>query len=129
MEAGHRPGGARHRLRVGEETGRRGFGEVWLGRDKRLKTERVFKFCFRADRVRSTQPLAEQDKANSGWQRDLIVTLYKVGTTTAEIGGKHNVTQAQGFLRAGLALVDKYSGLDRQQLVDALNQALQQLLH
>jgi hypothetical protein len=57
------------------------------------------------------------------------VTLYKVGTTTAEIGGKHNVTQAQGFLRAGLALVDKYSGLDRQQLVDALNQALQQLLH
>jgi class 3 adenylate cyclase/tRNA A-37 threonylcarbamoyl transferase component Bud32 len=33
--------------------GEGGFGEVWLGRDKRLKTERVFKFCFRADRVRS----------------------------------------------------------------------------
>jgi hypothetical protein len=35
--------------KLGEE----GFGKVWLGRDKRLKTERVFKFCFRADRVRS----------------------------------------------------------------------------
>jgi hypothetical protein len=35
--------------------GEGGFGKVWLGRDKnkRLKTERVFKFCFRADRVRS----------------------------------------------------------------------------
>jgi WD40 repeat protein/class 3 adenylate cyclase/tRNA A-37 threonylcarbamoyl transferase component Bud32 len=33
--------------------GEGGFGEVWLGRDKRLKTEYVFKFCFRADRVRS----------------------------------------------------------------------------
>jgi eukaryotic-like serine/threonine-protein kinase len=36
-----------------EKLGEGGFGEVWLGRDKRLKTERVFKFCFRADRVRS----------------------------------------------------------------------------
>jgi tetratricopeptide (TPR) repeat protein len=75
------------------------------------------------------QTLAEQDKTNSGWQRDLIVTLYRVGAITGEIGGKHNVTQAQGFLRAGLALADKYSGMDRQQLIDALNQALQQLLH
>ena len=33
--------------------GEGGFGEVWLGTDKRLKTEHVFKFCFRADRVRS----------------------------------------------------------------------------
>jgi serine/threonine protein kinase/class 3 adenylate cyclase len=36
-----------------KKLGEGGFGEVWLGRDKRLKTERVFKFCFRADRVRS----------------------------------------------------------------------------
>jgi hypothetical protein len=42
--------------------------------------------------------LAEQDKSNSGWQRDLIVSLYKVGTITAKIGGNDNVTQAQGFL-------------------------------
>jgi serine/threonine protein kinase len=36
-----------------EKLGEGGFGEVWLGREKGLQTERVFKFCFRADRVRS----------------------------------------------------------------------------
>ncbi len=33
--------------------GEGGFGEVWLGRHVTLKDLRVFKFCFRADRVRS----------------------------------------------------------------------------
>ncbi len=36
-----------------KKLGEGGFGEVWLGRDKILKTRHVFKFCFRADRVRS----------------------------------------------------------------------------
>ena len=33
--------------------GEGGFGEVWLGRHARLREQRVFKFCFRADRVRA----------------------------------------------------------------------------
>jgi serine/threonine protein kinase/class 3 adenylate cyclase/dienelactone hydrolase len=36
-----------------QKLGEGGFGEVWLGRHKQLKDRRVFKFCFRADRVRS----------------------------------------------------------------------------
>jgi serine/threonine protein kinase len=36
-----------------KKIGEGGFGEVWLGHDKRLDTKYVFKFCFRADRVRS----------------------------------------------------------------------------
>ena len=36
-----------------EKLGEGGFGEVWLGLHDRLKERRVFKFCFRADRVRS----------------------------------------------------------------------------
>jgi class 3 adenylate cyclase len=36
-----------------KKLGEGGFGEVWLGRDKVLKTRHVFKFCFRVDRVRS----------------------------------------------------------------------------
>jgi len=73
--------------------------------------------------------LAEQDKSNSGWQRDLIVSLYKVGTTTAKIGAHDNLSQAQEFLRTALKLADKYSGQDRQQLIDSLNRALQNLVH
>jgi class 3 adenylate cyclase/TolB-like protein len=36
-----------------QKLGEGGFGEVWLARQERLKEQRVFKFCFRADRVRS----------------------------------------------------------------------------
>ncbi len=36
-----------------QKLGEGGFGEVWLGRHETLKERRVFKFCFRADRVRS----------------------------------------------------------------------------
>ena len=38
---------------LAKKLGEGGFGEVWLGGDKRLKSEHVFKFCFRADLVRS----------------------------------------------------------------------------
>ena len=36
-----------------KKLGEGGFGEVWLGRHETLKEQRVFKFCFRLDRVRS----------------------------------------------------------------------------
>lgn len=36
-----------------QKLGEGGFGEVWLGRHQKLKDRRVFKFCFRADQVRS----------------------------------------------------------------------------
>jgi len=36
-----------------EKLGEGGFGEVWLGRHNRTKDQRVFKFCFDADRLRS----------------------------------------------------------------------------
>ena len=36
-----------------EKLGEGGFGEVWVGCHQTLKENRVFKFCFRADRVRS----------------------------------------------------------------------------
>ncbi|HEV8542283.1 MAG TPA: protein kinase, partial [Verrucomicrobiae bacterium] len=38
---------------LAEKIGEGAFGEVWLGRHAVLKQEHVFKFCFRADRVRS----------------------------------------------------------------------------
>ena len=36
-----------------EKLGEGGFGEVWLGRHDTLQQRRVFKFCFRANRVRA----------------------------------------------------------------------------
>jgi len=38
---------------IEQHLGYGGFGEVWLGRHQKLKEQRVFKFCFQADRVRS----------------------------------------------------------------------------
>ena len=57
------------------------------------------------------------------------MSLYKVGTITAKIGVTIAFAKAQDLLHNALNVADKYSGSDRQQLIDALNQALQQLLH
>jgi tetratricopeptide (TPR) repeat protein len=75
------------------------------------------------------QTLVEQDVSNSGLRRDLILSLYKTGTVTGMIEGNDNVVQAQVLLRTALILADKYTGTDRQQLIDAVNQALENLVH
>jgi tetratricopeptide (TPR) repeat protein len=80
-------------------------------------------------RLAIARALAEQDKTNSGWQRDLIVSLYKVATTMAKIGGDDDGFRAQEIVQEALNLTDKYRGNDRQQLIDVLNEALQQLVH
>lgn len=36
-----------------KKLGEGGFGEVWLGRHQTMKERRVFKFCFKGERVRS----------------------------------------------------------------------------
>jgi hypothetical protein len=73
--------------------------------------------------------LTEQDKSNSAWQRDLIVSLYKVGTITARSGGSDNVAQAEAFLRTGLNLAEQYYGPDRQNLIEVLNLASRNLIN
>ena len=40
---------------VSEKLGEGGFGEVWLGRNAKTGEARVFKFCYRTDRLRSLQ--------------------------------------------------------------------------
>jgi serine/threonine-protein kinase len=50
---GGRAAGSEYRWLLEKKLGEGGFGEVWLGRHQTMKERRVFKFCFRADRVRS----------------------------------------------------------------------------
>ncbi|MBI4660107.1 MAG: protein kinase [Verrucomicrobia bacterium] len=63
-----------------EKLGEGGFGEVWLGRHSASKERRVFKFCFRADRVRSLKrelTLFKLLKERFG-QHPNIVAVYDV---------------------------------------------------
>ncbi len=64
-----------------EKLGEGGFGEVWMGRNQTLKTDRrVFKFCFRADRLRSLKrevTLFRILKERTG-EHPHIVRLYEV---------------------------------------------------
>jgi WD40 repeat protein/serine/threonine protein kinase/class 3 adenylate cyclase len=63
-----------------EKLGEGGFGEVWLGQHPQLHEERVFKFCFRADRVRSLKrevTLFRLLKERAG-EHPHIVRLYEV---------------------------------------------------
>ena len=63
-----------------EKLGEGGFGEVWLGQNTRLKDRHVFKFCFRADRIRALKrevTLFRLLKEKAGEQTG-IVRLYDV---------------------------------------------------
>ncbi|MBV9129802.1 MAG: hypothetical protein JO298_05375, partial [Verrucomicrobia bacterium] len=73
------------------------------------------------------QKLAQQDPSNSGWQRDLIVSLYKVSTVIGKLESSDKLTRAREFLQTALNLANKYTGSDRQQIIDGLNLALRNL--
>ncbi len=63
-----------------EKLGEGGFGEVWKARHGTLNQQRVFKFCFRADRVRSLKrevTLFRLLKERSG-EHPNIVKLYDI---------------------------------------------------
>src|SRR5579872_5161146 len=63
-----------------EKLGEGGFGEVWVGVHERLKEKRVFKFCFRGDRVRSLKrevTLFRILKEHVGAHQNLV-TVYDV---------------------------------------------------
>ncbi|MHC1765221.1 MAG: protein kinase [Verrucomicrobiia bacterium] len=63
-----------------KKLGEGGFGEVWVGRHQTMKEQRVFKFCFRADRLRSLKrevTLFRLLKERTG-EHPHIVRLYEV---------------------------------------------------
>jgi hypothetical protein len=51
----------------------------------------------------------------------------QVGTTTAKLALEIASAKDKNFLRTALNMTDKYSGPDRQQKIDVLNQTLQNL--
>ena len=75
------------------------------------------------------KPSPSKIKPTPAGSGNLIVSLYKVAMTTAKIGGDDEGFEHGTFTREALNLTDKYPGMDRQQLIDGPNQALQQLVH
>jgi tetratricopeptide (TPR) repeat protein/class 3 adenylate cyclase/tRNA A-37 threonylcarbamoyl transferase component Bud32 len=103
-----------------------GYEMVGYLRETQAKFPEALEAYQQSLKIRQT--LTEKDKTNSIWQRDLIMSLYEVGRTTARIGRKDSVPQAQGILQTALNLAERYSGSDRQNLLDALNLALRNLV-
>jgi tetratricopeptide (TPR) repeat protein len=73
--------------------------------------------------------LAEQDKSNAGWQRDLIVAYLRIGICVAQMEDGDNLDQANNFLHKGLDLAILYPGREKQDLINAFNEALKLLNH
>jgi tetratricopeptide (TPR) repeat protein len=73
--------------------------------------------------------LADQDPSNAGWQRDLIAAYYRIGICVAQMDGGDNSGRANNFLQLGQDLAKSYPGRERQDLINAFNEALQLLSH
>ena len=108
-----------------------GFGEVWLAEQKRTHEQRAFKFCFRADRLRSLKrelTLFRLIKEVLGERPD-IVRLYDVQLDEAPFylemayaAGGDLPGWAEG--RGGLGVIDLNTRLEIvAQVADALSAA------
>lgn len=67
--------------------------------------------------------LAGEDKSNRGWQHDLISLLCKLATAKTLMQGSDNLLKAKTLLQEAANLAAEYHGSDRQNLIDAINQA------
>jgi tetratricopeptide (TPR) repeat protein len=66
--------------------------------------------------------LLEADSTNINLRRDLIVSHGRAGHCLVVLGGSSNLQTAQRLLKQALDYLDSYSGPDKQQLQDWLNQ-------
>jgi tetratricopeptide (TPR) repeat protein len=73
--------------------------------------------------------LADQDPSNAGWQRDLIVAYYRIGICAAQTDGEDSSGRATNFLHTGQDLAKLYPGREKQDLINAFNEALKLLNH
>jgi hypothetical protein len=71
--------------------------------------------------------LADQDKSNTDWQHDLIVSLQKLAATEATLPGGDNSQAAKTLLQEAANLATTYQGPDRQGMIDSINEASQAL--
>jgi len=67
--------------------------------------------------------LVGEDKSNRGWQHDLISLLCKLATAKTLMQGSDNLLKAKTLLQEAANLAADYHGSDRQNLIDAINQA------
>lgn len=94
-----------------QRLGAGGYGEVWLARHRQMREQRVFKFCFDADRLRSFKrelTLFRLLREALGDRRD-IARLYNVSldrppfyleSEYSPLGDLHQWSDAQGGIAA-----------------------------
>jgi tetratricopeptide (TPR) repeat protein len=73
--------------------------------------------------------LADQDPSNAGWRRDLIVAYYRIGLCVAQMDGEDSSGRANNFLHTGQDLAKSYPGQEKQDLLNAFNEALKLVNH
>jgi tetratricopeptide (TPR) repeat protein len=73
--------------------------------------------------------LADQNPSNAGWQRDLIVAYYRIGLCVAQMDGEGSSGRANNFLHTGQDLAKSYPGQEKQDLLNAFNEALKLVNH
>jgi serine/threonine-protein kinase len=84
-----------------DKLGEGGFGEVWVAQHRQLKERRVFKFCFRADRVRALKRELTDFGIGQVVSAEFLPGVTRAGFTQTMLGSTSSGTGTAMYLAPG----------------------------